>query len=100
MSLAGHWVTVHFAHTRGERPFVQDDIAIDGRNLPALGLVTFGEAFHNNHHAFPRSARMGHDPSQIDPGWWAIRTLAAFGLAWDIHTPDGIEALDPKGVTP
>ena len=100
VSLAGHWVTVHFAHTRGERPFVQDDIAIDGRNLPALGLVTFGEAFHNNHHAFPRSARMGHDPSQIDPGWWAIRTLAAFGLAWDIHTPDGIEALDPKGVTP
>ncbi len=97
VSLAGHWVTVHFAHTRGERPFVQDDIAIDGRNLPALGLVTFGEAFHNNHHAFPRSARMGHDASQIDPGWWVIRTLAAIGLAWNIRTPNGVEAPALKG---
>ena len=97
VSLAGHWITVHFAHTRGERPFVQDDIAIDGRNLPGLGLVTFGEAFHNNHHAFPRSARMGHDPSQIDPGWWVIRTMAALGLAWNIRTPDGVEAPKFKG---
>ncbi|MEX3016741.1 acyl-CoA desaturase [Gymnodinialimonas hymeniacidonis] len=99
VSLAGHWVTVHFAHTRGERPFVQNDIAIDGRNLPALGLVTFGEAFHNNHHAFPRSARMGHDASQIDPGWWVIRTLAALGLAWNIRTPHGVEAPALKGAT-
>ena len=97
VSLAGHWITVHFAHTRGERPFVQDDIAIDGRNLPGLGLVTFGEAFHNNHHAFPRSARMGHDPSQIDPGWWVIRTMAALSLAWNIRTPDGVEAPKFKG---
>ena len=97
VSLAGHWVTVHFAHTRGERPIVQDDIAIDGRNLPALGLVTFGEAFHNNHHAFPRSARMGHDASQIDPGWWVIRALAMLGLAWNIRTPDGVKAPALKG---
>ncbi len=97
LSLAGHWITVHFAHTRGERPFVQDGIAIDGRNLPALGLVTFGEAFHNNHHAFPRSARMGHDASQIDPGWWVIRSLAAMGLAWNIRTPNGVEAPEFEG---
>ncbi|MEM7724238.1 MAG: acyl-CoA desaturase [Pseudomonadota bacterium] len=87
VSLAGHWITVHFAHTRGARPFVRDDIAVDGRNLPALGLVTFGEAFHNNHHAYPSSARMGHDALQIDPGWWVIRALAAFGLARDIRVP-------------
>ena len=88
-SLAGHWITVHFAHTRGERPFVDDTIAVDGRNLPALGLVTFGEAFHNNHHAFPRSARMGHHAGQIDPGWWVIQALGAMGLAWNIRTPAG-----------
>ncbi|ABD53628.1 acyl-CoA desaturase [Jannaschia sp. CCS1] len=97
VSLAGHWVTVHFAHTRGERPFVQDDIAVDGRNLPALGFVTFGEAFHNNHHAFPRSARMGHHAGQIDPGWWVIRTLGAVGLAWDIRTPHSNDTLDLEG---
>lgn len=97
VSLAGHWVTVHFAHTTGERPFVQDEIAIDGRNLPFWGLFTFGEAFHNNHHAFPRSARMGHNAGQIDPGWWVIRTLAALGLACDIRTPEGAYAPDMEG---
>lgn len=88
VSLAGHWCTVHFAHTVGHRPFANDRIAIDGRNLPFWGLFTFGEAFHNNHHAFPRSARMGHDWSQIDPGWWVIQVLAVFGLAWNIHVPE------------
>ncbi len=99
VSLAGHWVTVHFAHTTGERPYVQDDIAIDGRNLPVWGLFTFGEAFHNNHHAFPHSARMGHDVTQIDPGWWVIRTLGALGLAWDIRTPHGFDRTPMEGVT-
>lgn len=88
VSLAGHWCTVHFAHTHGQRPFVQNGIAVDGRNLPSLGLITFGESWHNNHHAFPRSARMGHNSRQIDPGWWVIRTLAATGLAWNLKVPD------------
>ncbi|MEM9101733.1 MAG: acyl-CoA desaturase [Pseudomonadota bacterium] len=87
VSLAGHWCTVHFAHRVGHRPFVQDDIAVDGRNLPWLGLVTFGEAWHNNHHAFPRSARMGHSADQIDPGWWVVQGLARLGLAWNIQLP-------------
>ncbi|WP_224813600.1 acyl-CoA desaturase [Hasllibacter sp. MH4015] len=97
VSLAGHWVTVHFAHTTGERPFVQDDIAIDGRNLPFWGVFTFGEAFHNNHHAFPRSARMGHHAGQIDPGWWVIRALSALGLAWNIRLPHGLQNPAFKG---
>ncbi|SFI52690.1 acyl-CoA desaturase [Jannaschia pohangensis] len=90
VSLAGHWITVHFAHTVGQRPFAQPGLAVDGRNLPApFGLLTCGESWHNNHHAFPRSARMGHDASQIDPGWWLIRGLAALNLAWDIRVPGG-----------
>ncbi len=44
VSLTGHWCTVHFAHTHGERPFVLDGIAIDGRNLPRLAVITFGES--------------------------------------------------------
>ena len=87
VSLTGHWVTVHFAHTTGERPFPMEGLAIDGRNLPRLGLVTFGEGWHNNHHAFPRSARMGH-AGQVDPGWWVVRALMAAGLAWDVRVPD------------
>ena len=87
-SLTGHWCTVHFAHTVGQRPFIQDDIAVDGRNLPTWGLFTFGEAFHNNHHAFPRSARMGFTRSQIDPGWWIIQAMAWIGWAQQIQTPN------------
>ncbi|MEM8836807.1 MAG: acyl-CoA desaturase [Pseudomonadota bacterium] len=87
VSLTGHWCTVHFAHTVGDRPFVQNNIAIDGRNLPILGIFTFGEAFHNNHHAFPRSARMGLTASQLDPGWWVIQGFAALGLAKDVRVP-------------
>jgi fatty-acid desaturase len=88
VSLTGHWCTVHFAHTHGERPYVMEGIAVDGRNLPKLAVMTFGESWHNNHHAFPRSARMGHNDRQIDPGWWVIRSLAAMGLAWAVNVPD------------
>lgn len=86
VSLTAHWVTVHFAHTAGRRDFVRDDLAVDGRNLPTLALLTFGEGWHNNHHAFPRSARMGHE-GQTDPGWWVISGLRAAGLAWDVREP-------------
>lgn len=88
VSLTGHWCVVHFAHRIGERPYVQEEIAVDGRNLPGWGLWTFGEAWHNNHHAYPSSARMGHEARQIDPGWWVIRSLVWLGLAWDIQVPD------------
>jgi hypothetical protein len=51
-------------------------------------LVTFGECWHNNHHAFPRSARMGHSADEIDPGWLVIRALMIMGLAWNVTVPD------------
>lgn len=88
ISLTGHWCVVHFAHTRGERPYVLEGIAVDGRNLPGWGILTFGESWHNNHHAFPRSARMGHHAGQVDPGWWVIWLLMQFGLARDVRVPD------------
>jgi stearoyl-CoA desaturase (delta-9 desaturase) len=101
VSLAGHWCTVHFAHTVGQRPFIQEDIAIDGRNLPLWGLFTFGEAFHNNHHAFPRSARMGFSLSEIDPGWWVIWGMSKLGIVWNVQVPDllGAGTVDPNGQT-
>lgn len=88
VSLTGHWCVVHIAHTRGERPYVLENIAIDGRNVRGFGLLTFGECWHNNHHAFPRSARMGHRADEIDPGWLIIRALMVVGLAWHVKVPD------------
>jgi stearoyl-CoA desaturase (delta-9 desaturase) len=52
-----------------------------------------GEAWHNNHHAFPSSARLGIRPGEIDPGWWVLMAMQRLGLAWNIKTP---EMLPPR----
>jgi fatty-acid desaturase len=46
-----------------------------------VALLTFGEGWHNNHHAHPTSARHGLAWYEIDPNWWAIRLLQVVGLA-------------------
>ncbi len=68
-------------HFFGRRPYRTRD---ESRNLAWLALPTFGEAWHNNHHAFPTAARHGQTRWQLDPSWWLIRTLARTGLAWDV----------------
>ena len=51
-------------------------------------MLTMGEGWHNNHHAFPSSARHGLDRLQLDVSWWTIRALEKLGLAWDVKLPD------------
>lgn len=46
-----------------------------------------GEGWHNNHHAFPRSARYGLH-RQADPGWWFLIALQGLGLASELQTPE------------
>lgn len=86
-SLTGHWAVGHFAHRGGHQGWRIDGLAVQGYNLRGLGLVTFGENWHGNHHAFPHSARLGVEPGQTDPGFWFIRVLEFFGLASDIRLP-------------
>jgi len=71
-------------HFFGRRPFATKD---ESRNLAWLAVPTFGEAWHNNHHAQPRSAMHGHRFWQLDPGGIVIRTLERLGLAWDVVRP-------------
>jgi stearoyl-CoA desaturase (Delta-9 desaturase) len=86
---AGRIVLLHHAtfsinslcHFFGRRPYHTDD---ESRNLAWLALPTFGEAWHNNHHAFPSSARHGQTLVQLDPSWWVIASMARCGLAWDV----------------
>jgi stearoyl-CoA desaturase (delta-9 desaturase) len=52
-----------------------------------------GESWHNNHHAYPASARIGLYADQPDPGWWLITALQRAGLAWNVNTP---ETLPPR----
>jgi stearoyl-CoA desaturase (delta-9 desaturase) len=68
-------------HFFGRRRFNTDD---ESRNLRWLTLFTFGEAYHNNHHAFPTSARHGLSRWSWDPSAWVIWGLEKTGLAWDV----------------
>jgi stearoyl-CoA desaturase (delta-9 desaturase) len=72
-------------HRWGSRPFQTRD---QSRNMGALALLTLGDGWHNNHHAFPGSARHGLRWYQLDPTWLLIRTCQALGLAWDVNLPD------------
>ncbi len=60
------------------------DTADESRNLLWLALPTLGEAWHNNHHAFPTSARHGLCWWQLDPSGWLILGLERVGLVWDV----------------
>jgi stearoyl-CoA desaturase (delta-9 desaturase) len=78
------WAINSFLHMYGTRPYESRE---ESRNGGIFALVTLGEAWHNNHHAFPESASFGLDWYRADPGFWLIKGLAACGLAWDIGLP-------------
>jgi stearoyl-CoA desaturase (Delta-9 desaturase) len=68
-------------HVFGSRRFATAD---ESRNVFWLSLITLGESWHNNHHAFPTSFRHGMRRWEPDPSALVIRGLAACGLAWDV----------------
>ena len=87
-SVTGHWLVGHFAHNRGLRTWHIEGAGVQGYNVPYCGLVTMGEAWHNNHHAFPASARLGVGPGEWDPGWWVLCGLRRVGVVWNLRTPE------------
>ncbi|MEK6249554.1 MAG: acyl-CoA desaturase, partial [Planctomycetales bacterium] len=90
ISLSGHWLVGYIAHNAGPLTWIVAGAAVQGHNVPGLGLITMGEAWHNNHHAFPESARLGLDSGQNDPGWWAISLLRRVGLVRNIRLPQNL----------
>jgi fatty-acid desaturase len=84
-SILGHWFIGYGAHVWGERRFVVAGAAESGTNVWVLGVISFGEGFHNNHHAFPHSARMGLAPYEFDLGYWVLRALARAGIVCDVQ---------------
>ena len=68
-------------HFFGRRRFATGD---ESRNLLWLALPTMGESWHNNHHAFPTSARHGLRWWQLDPSGWLISGLERVGLVWGV----------------
>jgi stearoyl-CoA desaturase (delta-9 desaturase) len=59
----------------------------DSTNSFWVAILTFGEGWHNNHHAIPQSARHGIAWYEVDPNWYGINALRMLGLAWDISLP-------------
>jgi stearoyl-CoA desaturase (delta-9 desaturase) len=71
-------------HMFGRKDYRSRD---EARNNWLVALLVFGEGWHNNHHAFPASARHGLDRLQVDVSWWVIRGLEKLGLVWNVRTP-------------
>ncbi|HKY14216.1 MAG TPA: acyl-CoA desaturase [Microthrixaceae bacterium] len=79
------WSINSLCHSFGRRPFRTRD---QSTNLAVLGVLSMGESFHNLHHAYPRSARHGVLPHQLDPSAGLIRAFERLGWATDVHWPD------------
>ncbi|HEY0006610.1 MAG TPA: fatty acid desaturase [Pyrinomonadaceae bacterium] len=81
VGLHATWFVNSVTHVWGRRRFETED---DSTNNWWVALLTFGEGWHNNHHAHPRAARHGLAWYEIDVNWWGIRTLQLLGLAKSI----------------
>ncbi|WP_371397104.1 acyl-CoA desaturase [Fretibacter rubidus] len=87
ISIFGHWFIGYFAHNTGHRDWHVKGAAVQGHNVRFCGLITFGECWHNNHHAFPGSAKLGLQAGQADPGWWVLIILAKLGIVRSLVLP-------------
>lgn len=86
------WSINSICHFFGKQPFTTRD---ESKNNWPLSLISFGESWHNNHHAFPTSARHGLLRGQLDPGWRLIRFLELLGLARRVRLP-GLDIIRRK----
>jgi stearoyl-CoA desaturase (Delta-9 desaturase) len=72
------------AHVKGRTPYVTGD---DSRNNWLLAILTMGEGWHNNHHAYQASARQGFRWWEIDSTYYILKLLSWVGVVWDLKTP-------------
>ena len=78
------WFVNSGTHMWGSQRFATGD---DSRNLWWVAYLSFGEGWHNNHHAHPQSARHGLAWYEFDVAWYGIRTLEKLGLIRDVKLP-------------
>ena len=80
------WLVNSATHCWGDAVHPSGD---KSRNNAWVAALTFGEGWHNNHHAFPHSAKHGLESGQIDLTWQHIRLLRAMGIAKQVRLPAG-----------
>jgi fatty-acid desaturase len=84
VGLHATWLVNSATHMWGRRRFLTTD---SSRNSFWVAMLTFGEGWHNNHHAHPQSARHGLAWYEFDVNWCGISALRWLGLAWDVKAP-------------
>ncbi len=77
------WFVNSATHLWGYRNYETRD---ESRNLWWVAVLSYGEGWHNNHHAHPSVAPAGHRWWEVDMTWWTIRLLQMTGLAYDVRT--------------
>jgi stearoyl-CoA desaturase (delta-9 desaturase) len=80
----GTFMINSLAHVHGSKRYVTGD---ESRNNWFLALLTMGEGWHNNHHAYQYATRQGFSWWEIDPTYWLLRGLARLGVVWDLREP-------------
>lgn len=78
------WSISSICHNYGSRPYNNHDYSF---NNPWVALPNFGEAWHNNHHAFPNSPILGLEWWQVDIGGWVVKAMKILGIAWNLKVP-------------
>ncbi|KAL4626468.1 hypothetical protein ACB092_05G098400, partial [Castanea dentata] len=82
------WLINSVCHIWGKQPWKTGDLS---RNNWWVALLTFGEGWHNNHHAFEYSARHGLQWWELDMTWYVVKLLQAIGLATDVKVPTEVQ---------
>ena len=94
VSVTSHWVVTYFAHNPGPGRWLVRGAGVQASNLPGWGFLTHGECWHNNHHAFPESARLGIAHGEWDPGWRVLKILEKWHLARNLGLPREVDQRD------
>ena len=81
VGLHATWLVNSATHSWGTRRFATRDLST---NSWWVALLTFGEGWHNNHHAHPTAAQHGFKWYEVDMNWYGIWALKQLSLAWDI----------------
>ena len=84
--ILGHWFIGYISHTVGYSRYRIDGADESGYNDLVLGLISFGEGFHNNHHSHPSSAKFSMKWYEIDFGWYLIAFLRALKIISNVKS--------------
>jgi stearoyl-CoA desaturase (delta-9 desaturase) len=87
VSTIGHWTVTYICHNPGPGKWEVKGAGVQASNLNFAGFLTHGECWHNNHHAFPESAKIGLETGQADPAWWMIKLLEKLGVVSNVQLP-------------